>query len=138
MMQPKRSKYRKNFRGRRKGLSERGSELAFGEYGLKSLDRAWMAANQIEAARRTATNALKRKGRLWIRVFPDKPVSKKPPEVRMGSGKGDVNEYVAVVRPGKMLFEMAAVPKETAQEAMRLASHKLGIATKFVTRGEVE
>lgn len=117
-----------------RGISATNTEVTFGQFGLKALDCGWVTARQIEAARRAMTHYTQRGGRIWIRIFPDKPVTKKPPEVRMGSGKGDVNEYVAVVKPGVVLFEMAAVPKETAQEAMRLAAHKLGIQTRFMQR----
>lgn len=136
MLQPKRSKFRKSFRGRRRGNSERGSDLAFGEFGLKSLGRGWMSASQLESARRTVTNSLKRKGRLWLRVFPDKPVSARAAGQRMGSGKGDVDRYVAVVRPGRILLEIAGVPKEQAEEAFRKASAKLPFKTRVVSKEE--
>lgn len=134
MLAPKRAKYRKQFRNRMKGLATRGSNLAFGSFGLKSLETAWITARQIEAARRAMTHYTKRGGRIWIRIFPDKPVTKKPAETRMGSGKGDVNEYVAVVKPGTILFEMGALDAKVAQEAMRLAAHKLPIKTKLVSK----
>ncbi|MBI3341510.1 50S ribosomal protein L16 [Candidatus Curtissbacteria bacterium] len=134
MLAPKRAKFRKQFRGRRDGLAIRGSQLAFGSFGLKSMESGWVTARQIEAARRAMTHYTKRGGRIWIRIFPDKPVTKKPAETRMGSGKGDVEEYVAVVRPGAILFEMGAVENKIAAEAIRLAAHKLGIKTKFVSR----
>lgn len=134
MLQPRRTKYRKTFRGAMGGLSERGSALNFGEFGMKAMTAGWVSSRQIEAARRTLTHYTKRGGRIWIRIFPDKPISKKPPETRMGGGKGDIAEYVAVVRPGKILFEMGAITKETAQEAMRLASAKLSVKSKFIER----
>lgn len=134
MLQPKKLKHRKQFRGKMRGVSATNTEVTFGQFGLKALACGWVTARQIEAARRAMTHYTQRGGRIWIRIFPYKPVTKKPPEVRMGSGKGDVNEYVAVVKPGAVLFEMAAVSKETAQEAMRLASHKLGIKTRFVSK----
>jgi len=132
MLAPKRSKYRKQFRNRMKGISTRGSSISFGSYGLKSLESGWISARQIEAARRAMTHYTKRGGRIWIRVFPDKPVSKKPAETRMGSGKGDVDHFVAVVKPGTVIFEMGAVTDDIAQEAMRLASHKLPLKTRFI------
>ena len=134
MLAPKRAKYRKQFRNRMKGLATRGSSIAFGSFGLKSLETAWVTARQIEAARRAMTHYTKRGGRIWIRIFPDKPVTKKPAETRMGSGKGDVNEYAAVVKPGTILFEMGALDAKVAQEAMRLAAHKLPIKTKLVSK----
>lgn len=134
MLAPRRAKYRKQFRNRMKGVSTRGSSLSFGSFGIKSLEPAWISARQIEAARRAMTHYTKRGGRIWIRVFPDKPVTKKPAETRMGSGKGDVEGYVAVVRPGMILFEMGAVEAKVAHEAMRLAQHKLPIKTKIVSR----
>lgn len=134
MLAPKRAKHRKSFRGRRTGLSLRGSEVNFGSFGLQALTVGWVGSRQIEAARRALTHSTRRGGRVWIRIFPDKPITKKPPETRMGSGKGDVYEYVAVVRPGRMLFEMAGVTADQAKEAMRLASAKLPIQTKFVVK----
>jgi len=134
MLAPKRAKYRKQFRGRRKGLSTRGTALAFGSYGLKSEQSAWITARQIEAARRAMTHYTKRGGRIWIRIFPDKPVTKKPAETRMGSGKGEVDQYVAVVKPGLVLFEMGAVEPKVALEAMRLAAHKLPIKTRIISK----
>ena len=134
MLAPKRAKHRKSFRGKRKGLSYRGSEVNFGEFGLKALTVGWVGSRQIEAARRALTHYTKRGGRIWIRIFPDKPITKKPPETRIGSGKGDVSEYVAVVKPGRMMFEMAGVPMEDAREAMRLASIKLPVRTRFVVK----
>lgn len=134
MLAPKRAKFRKQFRGKRRGKAIRGSSIAFGEYGLKSLGVGWVSSRQIEAARRALTHSIRRGGRVWIRVFPDKPITKKPPETRMGSGKGDVFEYVSVVKPGRILFEMAGVSVEAAAEAMRLAGAKLPIQTKFIVR----
>lgn len=136
MLQPKRLKYRKQFRGKRRGISAANTQLNFGNFGLKAQEAGWVSARQIEAARRAMTHHTKRGGRIWIRIFPDKPITKKPPEVKMGSGKGDIHEYVAVVRPGQLLFEMGAVDREIAQEAMRLAAHKLSVATRFIVKGE--
>jgi large subunit ribosomal protein L16 len=134
MLAPKRAKHRKQFRGKRTGKSIRGSQVNFGEYGLKAMTDGWVSSRQIEAARRTLTHYTKRGGRIWIRIFPDKPISKKPPETRMGSGKGDIHEYVAVVRPGRIMFEMAGVSLEDAKESMRLASAKLPVLTRFVIK----
>ena len=134
MLAPKRAKYRKQFRNKRRGVATRGSSLAFGSYGLKSLENAWITARQIEAARRAMTHYTKRGGRIWIRIFPDKPITKKPAETRMGSGKGDIDQYVAVVKAGMVLFEMGAVISTVAEEAMRLASHKLPVKTKIISR----
>src|SRR3954464_2096805 len=134
MLQPKRTKFRKQFKGRNRGLAHRGSSVSFGEYGLKALDRGQLTARQIEAARRAMTRYVKRGGKIWIRVFPDKPVTKKPAEVRMGSGKGAPDHWVAVVKPGRILFEMAGVPEAEAQEAMRLAGHKLPVDVRFLAR----
>ena len=134
MMQPKRTKYRKQFKGRKAGLAHRGSSVSFGDYGLKATSRARMTAREIEAARRAMTRYVKRGGQVWIRVFPDVPVSKKPLEVRMGSGKGNVEYYVARVQPGKVLFEMEGVTEEIAREAFRLAASKLSVETMFVKR----
>lgn len=134
MLMPKRVKYRKQHRGRRKGKASGGTNLDFGDYGLQALEPCWMTANQIEAARIAMTRHVKRGGKVWIRIFPDKPYTKKPAETRMGSGKGAPAGWVAVVKPGRMLFEMAGVSEEMAREAMRLASHKLPIATRFVVR----
>jgi large subunit ribosomal protein L16 len=134
MLAPRRAKHRKQFRGKRTGISIRGSNVDFGEFGLKATTNGWVSSRQIEAARRALTHYIRRGGRVWIRVFPDKPVSKKPPETRMGSGKGDIFEYVAVVRPGRIMFEMAGVPLESAREAMRLASAKLSVRTIFVIK----
>lgn len=134
MLAPKRAKYRKQFRNKRRGIATRGSTISFGSHGLKSLEAAWITARQIEAARRAMTHYTKRGGRIWIRIFPDKPITKKPAETRMGSGKGDISEYVAVVKPGMILFEMGSVIPAVAEEAMRLASHKLPIKTKIISR----
>jgi large subunit ribosomal protein L16 len=133
MLQPKRTKYRKQHRGRRKGKASSGHFVAFGEYGLKAMEAAWITSSQIEAARIAITRYLKRGGKLWIRIFPDKPVTKKPAETRMGKGKGNVDHWVAVVKPGKIMFELAGVTREEAEEAFRLASHKLPIKTRFVS-----
>lgn len=137
MLMPKRVKYRRQHRGRMKGNANRGNQLAYGEYGLQALEACWMTANQIEAARRAMTRYIKRGGNIWIKVFPDKPVSKKPAEVRMGSGKGAPEYWVAVIKPGRVLFEMSGVSEEVAREAMRLATQKLPIKTKFIQRLEV-
>ena len=132
MLQPKRTKFRKQFKGRNRGLANTGSSVSFGEYGLKSAERGRMTARQIEAARRTITRRVKRGGKLWIRVFPDKPITEHGPV--MGSGKGAVDHYVAVIKPGTVLFEIDGVEEEKAQEAMRLAGHKLPVKTKFVKK----
>ncbi len=136
MLQPKKRKYIKDFRGRRKGVETRGSELAFGEFGLKSLGTAWISSKQIEAARRTITHSLKRGGRVWIRIFPDKPVSARPAGKRMGGGKGDVDRYVAVVKPGRILFEVAGMPKDIVKRAMEKAANKLSVKSVFVSKEE--
>ena len=135
MLMPKRVKYRKQMRGRMKGKESRGVEISFGEYGLQALEPGWVTARQIEAARRTIVHAMKRRGKIWIRIFPDKPYTKKPPETRMGKGKGSPEGWVAVVKPGRILYEMEGVPEERAREAFLLASHKLPIPTKFIMRG---
>ena len=134
MLQPKRVKYRKQHRGRRRGTAQAGNTLCFGEFGLQAQGVAWLTSRQIEAARRAIVHHVKRGGNIWIRVFPDKPVTSKPAETRMGSGKGSVDYWVAVVKPGRILFEIAGVKEEAAREAMRLASHKLPIDTRFVRR----
>ncbi len=136
MLVPKRAKYRKQHRGVVKGNATRGTRVSFGEYGLIAEGSSWITSRQIESARRAITHYTQRGGRLWIRIFPDKPVTKKPAETRMGSGKGDVFEFVAPVRPGRMLFEMAGVDKATAFEALRLASHKLNVKTRIVEKPE--
>ncbi len=137
MLMPAKVKHRKQQRGRRKGIAYRGSSLAFGEYGLVSLEDAWINSRQIEAARVAITHHIKRAGKVWIRIFPDKPYTKKPAETRMGKGKGALEYWVAVVKPGRMLFELAGVAPELAKEAMCLASHKLPVKTKFVHREEL-
>lgn len=134
MLEPSKQKYRRTFRGRMKGKAWRGSTLNFGEYGIKSLECGWVSARQIEAARRAMTHYTKRGGKIWIRIFPDKPITKKPAEVRMGSGKGNVDHFVAVVKPGTMIFEMAGVPEDMAREAMRRAMHKLSVQSTFIAR----
>ncbi len=134
MLVPKRVKYRKQFRGKLKGNSQSGTHIAFGEYGLTSEGTGWISSRQIEAARRAITHFTQRGGRLWIRVFPDKPITKKPAETRMGGGKGDVYEYVATVKPGRVLFEMGGVSRDIARAALRLASHKLGLPTRIVEK----
>ncbi|GAB3674662.1 50S ribosomal protein L16 [Salinisphaera aquimarina] len=134
MLQPKRTKFRKQFKGRNRGLAQRGNEVSFGEFGLKAVERGRLTARQIEAARRAMTRHIKRGGKTWIRVFPDKPVTKKPIEVRMGKGKGNVEYWVAKVQPGSMLYEMEGVSREIAQEAFRLAASKLPVKTAFVER----
>ena len=131
---PRKTKYRKTHRGRRKGTASRGAEIAFGDYGLQALEQCWLSSRQIEAARVAITRHVRRGGKVWIRVFPDKVVTKKPAETRMGSGKGAPEYWVAVVRPGRVLFEMSGVGPDIAREAMRLASHKLPIRTRFVER----
>ena len=134
MLQPKRTKYRKQQKGRNKGLAFKGSTLSFGTFGLKSLEPAFITNRQIEAARIAMTRYMKREGQVWIRIFPDKPITNKPAEVRMGKGKGALDHYVAVVKPGRIMFEMSGVNKETAMEALRLAAQKLPVATKFLVR----
>jgi len=131
---PSRVKYRKQHRGRRKGISKGATKLDFGEYGIQALESAWITANQIEAARVAITRFLKRSGKLWIRMFPDKPVTKKPAETRMGKGKGNPEYWVAVVKRGRILFELTGVPEDTAREALRLGASKLPIKTRFVKR----
>lgn len=134
MLMPKRFKYRKQHRGRMKGKAYRGSTVAFGDYGLQALEPVWMTSRQIEAARRAIVRFIRRRGKVWIRVFPDKPYTQKAAETRMGKGKGSVEYYVAVVKPGRILFEMAGVPEDVAREALRLAAGKLPVKTKFVKR----
>jgi large subunit ribosomal protein L16 len=136
MLMPKRVKFRKAHRGRMKGNEQDGAVVAFGEFGLQALDRGWITSQQIEASRRAITRFIKRGGKLWIRIFPDKPVTKKPAETRMGSGKGNPELWVAVVRPGRVMFELAGVPEGVAREAMLLAGHKLPIKTRFVYRAD--
>jgi large subunit ribosomal protein L16 len=134
MLMPKKVKYRKNQRGRMRGIPKRGSSLEFGEFGLQALEPHWLTARQIEAGRIAITRHVKRKGKLWIRSFPWKPVTKKPTEVRMGKGKGDPEFWVDVIKPGKILYEIEGVPESTAREAMRLAAHKLPLRTRFISR----
>jgi large subunit ribosomal protein L16 len=134
MLQPKRVKFRKAHRGRMTGRATRGAEVAFGEYGLQSLEPYWVTARQLEAARRAIVHHIKRGGKLWVRVFPDHPVSAKPAETRMGGGKGVLSHWVVVIKPGRVLFELAGVREETAREAFRLAGNKLPVRTQFVTR----
>ncbi|HEU4326378.1 MAG TPA: 50S ribosomal protein L16 [Roseiflexaceae bacterium] len=138
MLMPKRVKYRKQHPGRNKGLSQSGNTVAFGDFGLMALEPSWISSRQIEAARRAITHHVKRGGKVWIRIFPDKPVTKKPAETRMGSGKGAVDHYVAVVKPGRVMFELGGVRPEIAQEALRLAAQKMPIACKIVGRDDVE
>ena|SRR3989344_400884 len=137
MLVPKRAKYRKQMRGKMKGNAYRGTKVSFGEYGLLSEGMGWVSSRQIEAARRAITHYTQRGGRVWIRIFPDKPITKKPAETRMGSGKGDVFEFVAPVKPGRMLFEMGGVPKEVALAALRLAGHKLNVKTRIVEKESI-
>ena len=134
MLVPRRAKYRKQQRGKMKGVANRGTKISFGKYGLLSEDLGWITSREIEAARRAITHYTQRGGRLWIRIFPDKPITKKPAETRMGSGKGDVYEFVAPVRPGRMLFEMGGVAQDVAFAALRLASYKLHVKTRIVTK----
>lgn len=134
MLQPARTKFRKQFRGKRRGIATRGNLVSFGTCGLQATSAGWVNSRQIEAARRAMTHFTKRGGKIWIRIFPDKPITKKPPETRMGSGKGDVAEYVSVVRPGRMMFEMGGIPVDQAKEAMRLASAKLPVKSKFIVK----
>ena len=134
MLAPKKTKWRKMQKGRRKGTAWRGSSLTFGDYGLQVLDRGWLTAREIEAARVAISRAIKRGGRVWVRVFPDKPLTKKPAETRMGKGKGNPEVWVVVVRPGRIIFEMEGVTEVVAREAMRLAAHKLSVATQFLQR----
>jgi len=136
MMMPKKVKYRKQQRGKNRGIAHRGGTIAFGDYGLQAIERGWITARQIEAARIAMTRHVKRGGKIWIRVFPDKPVTKKPLETRMGKGKGPPEEWVAVVKPARILYEMEGVEEPVAREAMRLAAMKLPIRTRFVSRGE--
>jgi len=135
MLMPKKTKYRKQQKGRMRGVASRGNTLNFGDFGLQASQCGWLSSRQIEAARIAKTRFIKRSGRIWIRVFPDKPITKKPLETRMGKGKGPPEDWVAVVRPGLILYEMEGIPEDRAREAFRLASHKLPIATKFIMRG---
>ena len=136
MLMPKRVKYRKQHRGRMTGKETRGVDVSFGDYGLQALEPAWVSARQIEAARRAIVHHMRRRGKYWVRVFPDKPITSKPAETRMGKGKGEVEYWAAVVRPGRVLFEVAGIDDEIAREALRLASHKLPIRTQIITRIE--
>lgn len=138
MLMPKRVKYRKSQRGRRKGKAQRGHRVAFGDFGLKAMGNGWITSRQIEACRIAITRTMKRDGKVWIRIFPDKPVSKKPLETRMGKGKGAPEFWVAIIKPGRIMFEVSGVSKEIAQEALSLASHKLPIKTKVVSRPDYE
>jgi large subunit ribosomal protein L16 len=138
MLMPKKVKHRKQMKGRNRGVAQRGNEVSFGDFALKSLEPGWITDRQIEAARIAMTRYIKRQGKIWIRMFPDKPITKKPAETRMGSGKGAPDHWVAVVKPGRVLYEIQGVTEELAREAMRLAAQKLPVKTKFVTRAEQE
>ena len=138
MLMPKKVKHRKQMKGRMTGTAQRGAEISFGEYGLKTLEPGWITDRQIEAARIAMTRHVKRGGKIWIRMFPDKPITKKPAETRMGKGKGAPEGWVAVVKPGRVMFELAGVPEPLAREAIRLAGHKLPVKTKFVMREDLE
>ena len=137
MLMPKRVKYRKQMRGRMRGRATRGITVAFGDYGLQALEPGWISARQIEAARRTLVRYMRRRGKVWIRIFPDKPVTKRAAESRMGKGKGAVDHWVSVVKPGRIMFEISGLDADGARQAMKLASHKLSIKTRFVKRGEI-
>ncbi len=136
MLSPKKTKYRKRHKGRIRGMAKGGSDIHFGDFGLQAIDSGRLTARQIEAARIAMTRHVKRQGKIWIRIFPDKPITKKPAETRMGKGKGGVEAWVAVIKPGRVLYEMQGVPEELAREALRLASHKLPIKTRFLKRGQ--
>lgn len=136
MLMPKRVKWRKQMRGRMTGKALRGAEVSFGEWGLQALEPGWVTARQIEAARRTIVHSMKRRGKVWIRIFPDKPYTQKPPETRMGKGKGAVEYWVAVVKPGRIMFEVSGLPDDMAQEALKQATYKFSIATKIVSKHE--
>ena len=138
MLQPKKTKYRKMMKGRMKGTETRGTKLEFGGYALQAVEPGWITSRQIEAARRAMTREIKRGGNVWIKIFPDKPITAKPAETRMGSGKGSLEYWVAVVKPGRVMFEVAGVPEETAREALRLAMHKLPVKCKIVSRADLE
>ncbi|MEK6255923.1 MAG: 50S ribosomal protein L16 [Chloroflexota bacterium] len=138
MLMPKRTKYFKQMRGRMRGKASRGAEVHFGEYGLQALSPGWVPARQIEAARRAIVRETRRRGKIWIRIFPDKPITQRAAETRMGKGKGNVEYWAAVVKPGRILFELGSIPQEVAKEALRLASHKLSIKTKFVMRDDFQ
>ncbi len=137
MLMPKRVKWRKQMRGRRKGIASRGVDIEFGDYGLQALEPAWVTARQIEAARRALVRYMKRRGKVWIRIFPDKPVTQRAAETRMGKGKGAVDHWVAVVKPGRIMFEISGLDRENAKEALRRASHKLPLKTKFIYKQEL-
>jgi len=137
MLMPKKVKFRKQQRGRRRGFATRGGDLSFGDYGLQAMEPGWVTARQIEAGRIAMTRYIKRGGKIWIRIFPDKPITKKPAETRMGKGKGAPEEWVCVIKPARILYEMEGVTEEVAREAMRLAAHKLPLRTRFVARGQV-
>jgi large subunit ribosomal protein L16 len=137
MLMPKRVKYRKQMRGRMKGKESRGVEISFGDYGLLAMEPGWVTARQIEAARRALVHAMKRRGKVWIRIFPDKPYTQKPPETRMGKGKGNVEYWVAVVKPGRVMFEIGGLDEAAAREALGLARHKFAIKTKIITRSDI-
>ena len=134
MLQPKKTKYRKQQKGRMKGIAQKGTQLAFGSFGIKSMEQEWITQKQLESARQAMTRYMKREGQIWIRVFPDKPITKKPAEVRMGKGKGDPEGFVAPVTPGRIILEAEGVPRRVAQEALRLAAQKLPVKTKFIMR----
>jgi large subunit ribosomal protein L16 len=134
MLQPKKTKYRKQQKGKMKGMAQKGTQLAFGSFGIKAMEETWITQKQLESARQAMTRYMKREGQIWFRIFPDKPITKKPAEVRMGKGKGDLEGYVAPVKPGRILLEAEGIPKRVAQEALRLAAQKLPIKTKFVVR----
>ncbi len=134
LLVPKRVKYRRTFKGQRPGNATRGNVLSFGEFGILALTRGWVSSRQIESARKTLTHYTSKGGRVWIRIFPDKPITKKPLDVKMGGGKGELEEYVAVVRPGLVLFEMSGIPEDSAKEAIRRAGHKLSVRTQFITK----
>ncbi len=138
MLSPRRTKFRKQQRGRMTGLATRGNEIAFGQFGLQAIEPSWITSRQIEACRRAMNRYLKRGGKIWIRIFPDKPVTMRPAETRMGSGKGSPEYWVAVVKPGRILFEIGGVPEEVARESMRLAMHKLPIKVKFIVKAHLE
>ena len=135
MLQPAKTKYRKQQKGRMRGRASRGNTLNFGDFGLQAIECGWLGSREIEAARIAMTRFIKRSGRIWIRIFPDKPITKKPAETRMGKGKGPPEDWVAVIRPGLILYEMEGIPEDRAKEAFRLAAHKLSLATKFIVRG---
>lgn len=137
MLMPKRVKYRKQHRGRMKGKEQRGVDVSFGDYGLQALEPCWISARQIEAARRALVRHMRRRGKYWVRIFPDKPITAKPAETRMGKGKGDVEYWASVVRPGRVMFEVGGVPDDIAREALNLAAHKLPIKTQIITRAEL-